>query len=590
MMTTIAEENRKTLRQPMDVRCGLAEAIEKTATVVPFGHLADYAGLANSDDEHKLQVVMDLAGSGFKNDGTAIPMETDTTTYRYGYISAGVAKQDGTFQGGFGVTVTSEEHWEEATLWVVGQYGESRFIHFEMEWTGNSSTLTVTGWTPGTRASIVGIYLGKSWLWDNTSIISVKADLRSVGTELGGELEISSIEINAYEPEDVTDIIGKIANGSPIWYSAGYDGDMSPTRCFYLSEPISWKDNVLTVKGQDATMFMENNEIPGSYMYDYYFPKDMVLSRVDDALEGIDYRDLWDNDDYFAMPDAPEPVYQKAASPRSILARYTGLYRGHYLRVTYVDAGIPTLYTGGVEENRTIYADEIADLNVIVEQKHNEVCCDIYTNYFAYNAEIETVDATKGKTYFVDLDPPCDPSTLEITPAPSSISVIGPECVKFKAAATTTYTVKGYQILQNLEDSDNPYRMKGHGQGASYSLSEEMPAINGAEGSLTKISMAELVERSNVLYEFTYRGNPWIQPRDVLNVEIATWEDGKKTVGGLYPAGDAYPDADVYPDAEYETARVKKKEWITMTVDNLTLEHGEGGGLISKIKARKGRV
>ena len=81
-MTTVAEENRKTLRPPMEVRCGLAEATEKTATVVPFGHVTDYEGLANSDDEHKVGIFMDLAGDGFRNDGEAIPMETDTTTYR----------------------------------------------------------------------------------------------------------------------------------------------------------------------------------------------------------------------------------------------------------------------------------------------------------------------------------------------------------------------------------------------------------------------------------------------------------------------------------------------------------------------------
>ena len=215
-MTTIAAENRKTLRQPMDVRCGFAEATEKTANVVPFGHLEDYAGLANADDEHKTCVFMDLAGNGFKNDGEAIPMQTDTNTFRYGYISADVAHQNGSFSGGFGVTVTSDTHWTEATLWVVGQYGESRFIHYHMGWTGNVSVLRVFGWTPGTRASIVGVYLGRHWLWDNSSLISVNLDLRSVSTELGGELEVSSIEIRAYEATDYTDIIGDIAEGSPI--------------------------------------------------------------------------------------------------------------------------------------------------------------------------------------------------------------------------------------------------------------------------------------------------------------------------------------------------------------------------------------
>ena len=123
----------------------------------------------------------------------------------------------------------------------------------------------------------MGVYLGRSWLWDNSNLISVSLDLHGINTEIGGELEVSSIEIKSYETTDYTDTIGDIAVGSPIWYTAGYDGDMSPSRTFYLSEPISWQDNVLTVKGQDATMFLENKETPGHYEYSYVFPRESRL-------------------------------------------------------------------------------------------------------------------------------------------------------------------------------------------------------------------------------------------------------------------------------------------------------------------------
>ena len=80
-------------------------------------------------------------------------------------------------------------------------------------------------------------------------------------------------------------------------------------------------------------------------------------------------------------------------------------------------------------------------------------------------------------------------------------------------------------------------------------------------GSLTKRALTYLLDRSNIVYEFTYRGNPHIQPRDIVYVEIATWENGSMT-----------------------------KHWETMTVDTVTLEHSEGGGLSSRIRARKGWV
>ena len=596
-MTTVAEENRKTLRQPMEVRCGFAEATEKTANVAPFGHLTDYAGLVNADDEHKVGVFMDLAGDGFLNDGEAIPMETDSTTYRYGYISAGVAGPDGSFTGGFGVTVTSDTHWKEATLWVVGQYGESRFIHYDnLAWSGDVLTLRITDWTPGTRASIVGVYLGKSWLWDNSNLISVSLDLRGINTEIGGELEVSSIEIRAYETTDYTDVIGNIAVGSPIWYTAGYDGDMSPTRTFYLSEPISWQDNVLTVKGQDATMFLENKETPGHYEYSYIQPKTLALGRVKEALEGIEYREIWDNDEFSNYITPPPPVYIPAAAPRSIISTYCNIFRGKYFHVMFVDAGIPTLFWGPIENNKTIYADEISDLEAMAEQNINCVGANIFTNYLVRNAEIETVDATAGMTYFIDLDPPCstDSNGVQISPEPTSWSRLSPTRLRFKADATTTYTISGWQVPQNFESSDNPYQVSNSESGADFTFDMDMPAFMSETDddgtiSLTRNALKDALERSNILYEFTYRGDPDLQPRDVLNVEVATWQDVQVAVDGLYPATDLYPALDLYPYGVYKPDRRPIKQWEIMTVDTLTLEHSEGG-LVSRVKARKGRL
>lgn len=590
-MATIAEENRKTLRKTMDVRCGFAEATEKTANVVPFGHLADYAGLANADDEHQTGVFMDLAGDGFRNDGEAIPMETDSTTYRYGYISAAVAANDGSFPGGFGIRVTSSVHWKEATLWIVGQYGEERIVKYGMVWSGNVSELQVSGWTPGTRASIVGIYFGKSWRWDNDNLVSVNLDLHGVGTKIGGELEISSIEIQAYETEDYTDTIGNIAVGAPIWYTAGYEGDMSPTRTFYLSEPISWEGNVLTVRGQDATMFLENKETPGYYENSYVLPKDIVWEQIAAALEGIQYRTISSSDGFFDYADPPPEVYVPSAASRSIISTYSNIFRCKYIHVKYVDAGIPTKFEGKVEEVRTIYADEISELKAIAEQNINKVGANIYTNYIVWNPSIETVDAVEGKTYFVDLDPPC--STLsggvQISPTPTSWSRLSPTRLKFKAAATTTYTISGWQVPSNFETVDDPYIATGLEQGEEYVFDMEMQAFVGAIGSLTKIALAEVLKRSNVVYEFTYRGNPWMQPRDVLNVELAKWEDTQILVDGLCPSMDLYPAADLYPHATYRPGRVPVRRWETMTVDTLTLEHSDGG-LVSKVKARKGTL
>ena len=159
------------------------------------------------------------------------------------------------------------------------------------------------------------------------------------------------------------------------------------------------------------------------------------------------------------------------------------------------------------------------------------------------------------------------------------------------AAASTTYTISGYETLANLLDSNNPYNVAGSDIGETYTFEYEFPLFFMVGGqSLTKLALYELLNRSNILYEFNYRGNPHIQPRDILNVEIATWENYLEPIGGLYPELDLYPGYNLYPDGVYKEARKMVKTWEMMTVDSLTLEHGEGGGLMSKIKARKGTV
>ena len=591
-MATIAEENRKTLRQALKVECGFQETSDEPTSITPSGDVQDLEGLANLDRGRATTILMDLAGSGFLNNGEAEPMQTDTDSFRYGYISEAAANTSGSFDSPFSVTLAAAKSWDTVTLEIMGQYGTKKRIQTAPVWIGGSTTVYIDSWTPGERAYIVGIYLGRAWVWDNETLLSANLDLHGVNTEVGGELEVSSIEIKAYEPTDYTGIIGQIPIGSPIWYTAGYNGDMSTVRNFYLSETISWDDNVLTVKGQDASMLLEGVEIPvdcDNYGSGWTMD-DIIGKRIRAALASISY------DEVGAAPviniqSSQVVLYEKKAA-RSIISEYTGLLRDeNYMRVTYVDAGRPTLTFGAVGETYTIYADEITDLNVIVEHNKKALRIVLPEYYLQYNASIEQVETTAGKIYFVTLDPPVPYQNISITPTPTSSQEINCSLFKFKAAASTTYTLDGYQALENLLDNNDPFEAVGDQDGEVYEYDYTIPLFYMAGGqSLTKFSVQNVLERSNICYEFTYRGNPHIQPRDVLNVEIATWQDMTITIDGLLPDTDLYPGTILYPDGVYKNVRKMVKSWETMTVDSVTLEHGEGGGLTSKIKARKGAV
>lgn len=591
-MATIAEENRKTLRQALTVQCGLQETGETPTSITALGAVSAYDGLANIEPAMLTTQLMDLAGDGFLNDGNAEPMQTDSDSYRYGYISEDVAGADGSFSTPFGFTITAAKRWDIITVEVTGQYGERRMLQINPVWSGLTTTFYIEDWVPGSRAYITAIMLGKAWIWNSEDLIGAILDLRSVSTEIGGELEVSSIEIQAYEPTDYTDIIGRIPVGAPIWYAAGYGGDMPERRNFYLSETISWKDNTLTVRGQDASMLLEDEEVAvfvnnwgGDTNVD-----SVIAFRVREALETISY------DTVGSVPvigiAGPAEVKYDAKAARSIISEYTGIFRDpNSLRMTYVDAGRPTLYFGNNGARWTIYADEISEMDVVVEKNKGELRIVLPEYYLQYNASIEEVEATAGKTYFVELDPPVPFSNVWISPNPSSYSEITCGRLKFKAAASTTYTISGYETFEELANKDNPYKASNGEAGETYRFDFDMPLFVMPGGdSLTEQEVDGLLDRSNIRYEFTYRGNPHIQPRDVLGVEIVTWEEVQETVSGLYPDATLYPGTTRYPDGEYKTVRRMIRRWETMTVDSITLEHSEGGGLTSKIIARKGAV
>lgn len=573
----------------MRVECGFRETADEPTNVTPANCESVYTGIANLDPELFPATIMDLGGNGFQNNGEAIPMETNTDSFRYGYISSEAAKADGTFDNAPGLTISASEDWDHITLEIRGQYGDSQIILVEPIWANGQTTVYIESWNPGERVYIVGVYLGKAWIWDNKNLISVNLDLHGINTAIGGELEVSSIEIQAYETTDYTDIIGRIPIGAPIWYFAGYDGDMSELRKFYLSETVSWDNNVLTVRGQDASYLIDGNEVP--IWAEYYSGNAVrfITQRLHDCLDGVDYEEIGTVPE-FDVPSQQTTIFASYA-PRTIISDFSNVFNDpNYIKIGYVDAGIPRLYYGEMGTDRTIYADEISELNVIVEQAINEIDIDIEDYYYVWNAAIEEVEAQAGKTYFIDLDPPVLLSDIAITPTPTSMERISASVVKFVAAATTTYTLKGWEVFVNLTSGNDPYQVTNSSKGTSLKLENPFPILNTNAGSLPKLCLPSLLDRSNILYEFTYRGNPHIQPRDVLNVEIATWETAYKTVTGLYPALDLYPDVDLYPYATYKKVRKMVKRWEIMTVDTVTLEHSQGGGLSSRIRARKGVV
>lgn len=116
-----------------------------------------------------------------------------------------------------------------------------------------TKTLTITNSDPNSRLEIESVHPGVEFTFDNDSLLSCVVSLRSDLSLTNPAWKGSEIEINAYWPDDVAEVISSMGDGSRIWYYAGYPGDWSETRYFYLSAKASQKDHVLTIQGEDAS-------------------------------------------------------------------------------------------------------------------------------------------------------------------------------------------------------------------------------------------------------------------------------------------------------------------------------------------------
>lgn len=92
------------------------------------------------------------------------------------------------------------------------------------------------------------------------AIVSLRADL----SRFEPTFPASELEVDAYFEEDIAEQAALIPAGTPITYSAGYAGDMSPVRNFYIDEQITWENGVLHIHAQDLTEKLERTIYPFS--------------------------------------------------------------------------------------------------------------------------------------------------------------------------------------------------------------------------------------------------------------------------------------------------------------------------------------
>ena len=260
-MTTIDIENAKQIRQPMDVIIQIAAT--ETATLTYSGYSAAKVADGELDEpDWPMRKLADLQGDGFLLDGSAVLYDsTVTASAENGKL--GVRSVIGT---AISVTVTSDVALQYLTVTASGAelvtyngtaYSMTSGYALIPVGGGTTFTLTFTPAAADERIEISDIQPGALIRITNDNLISAVVSLRSDLSILEPTLPESEINIEAYFDTDISDILASIPDETPVTYQAGYDGDMSPVRKFYLAEQITWADNVMSIHAVDAVHLLD---------------------------------------------------------------------------------------------------------------------------------------------------------------------------------------------------------------------------------------------------------------------------------------------------------------------------------------------
>lgn len=412
-MPTIASENRKNYRQALEVYVHIQQLQNTTLTFNSTGaKIQDLTSVQTT--EYDLRALTDLSGNGFPLDGSCILYDsTESASVDTGKV--GIRSSVGTVMR---VTVSAPVVINALTLRVFGsgtitangtEYEIREYVVIPVNST--SVTMTVTP-DAGNRVSIEDIQAGITLDFDNNNLVSCNLDLESDLALVDSSWRVSSIEVQGFYPDDISEAVSNMGDGVPIIYYAGYPGDYSKPRYFYISEAVTQKEGLITIKGEDASekldlytqpeaLWQTNRQNAKQMFYRKLcaFVKDAGINVVSKEAEPP----LVDTD------KTKYTVVLKEASFREYVQYLMDITNKNGFYPRFVDAGIPTLRWSTPAPKWDIYKDDIGDYERVTERNINKIYGDEKEkplhDILTVATKKSTIDArnvTKGKKYSID--------------------------------------------------------------------------------------------------------------------------------------------------------------------------------------------
>ena len=234
---------------------------------------------------------------------------------------------------------------------------------------------------------------GEPIVINNDNLISCVVSLRSDLSILDPTLPESEINIEAYFDEDISEALATIPDETPITYQAGYPGDMSPVRKFYLAEQITWADNVMSIRAVDAVHKLDTDSKANIGGYMSTWERQSSVKSATEVVQlflyeaGIEYENPDRQSSSYIIYDQNArrddktdewiTLYKKA-NERDIIAKLmnylhqdvpSGLFsKRESIWLSYIDAGIPTILFNKPESKWDIYEDDTSDVRRNVDR------------------------------------------------------------------------------------------------------------------------------------------------------------------------------------------------------------------------------
>lgn len=291
-MSLIDVENAKQIRDPMDVLIKMEVPEDVSVSYSGYASSSKVADAVLDERGWPMRILADLQGNGFQLNGacqlydpTVIPSATNG--------KLGVRSNIGQR---LSITVTGDDTINGLSIVASG----TDAVHFNGQTAAlsggqviipvgaSSITIEFDPLTADTRAEVSTAMPGTSIQVTNDSLISCVVSLRSDLSIDDPTLPESEINIDMYNDVDISAVVATIPDDTPITYSAGYVGDMSQERQFYLSDQITWEDNILSIHATDSVRFLDFETEPlwvpakttTTGVYVYATPTDFLAALI----------------------------------------------------------------------------------------------------------------------------------------------------------------------------------------------------------------------------------------------------------------------------------------------------------------------